>query len=166
MDLTSPAILIMLGFPLFAMAGMLMMSRVERSLTVTGRAARTIAEAGPPLALAAGITPGGGDGPNSGLHGGLNEGFDGRSSDGGSVAAAAAGLLDAKPAGEPGLADELGERRRGRANTQLGVDATKQEIRPEQGGETRDVDRPKFGHIHRHHSAAPAQQLADLLAET
>ncbi|OHV27229.1 hypothetical protein BBK14_04985 [Parafrankia soli] len=108
MDLTSPAILIMLGFPLLAMAGMLMMSRVERSLTVTGRAARTIAEVGPPLALAAGITPGGGDGPNSGL----NEGFDG-----GSVAAAAAGLLDAKPAGEPGLADELGERRRGRANT-------------------------------------------------
>lgn len=161
MDLTSPAILIMLGFPLLAMAGMLMMSRVERSLTVTGRAARTIAEVGPPLALAAGITPGGGDGPNSGLHGGLNEGFDG-----GSVAAAAAGLLDAKPAGEPGLADELGERRRGRANTQLGVDATEQEIRPEQGGETRDVDRPKFGHIHRHHSAAPAQQLADLLAET
>lgn len=165
MDLTSPAILIMLGFPLLAMAGMLMMSRVERSLTVTGRAARTITEAGPPLALAAGITPGGGDGPNSGLHGGLHGGLN-EGSDGGSVAAAAAGLLDAKPAGEPGLADELGERRRGRANTQLGVDATEQEIRPEQGSETRDVDRPKFGHIHRHHSAAPAQQLADLLAET
>lgn len=39
MDLTSSEILIMLSFPLLAMIGMLMMSRVEQSLSSAGRAA-------------------------------------------------------------------------------------------------------------------------------
>ncbi|CUU57262.1 hypothetical protein Ga0074812_11198 [Parafrankia irregularis] len=84
----------------------------------------------------------------------------------GSPGGPSSGLLDPQATGETGLADKFGEGGQGRADAQLGVDTAQQKLRPEEGGKARDVHRRKIADIHRHHSAAPAQQLADLLAET
>ncbi|WP_018636712.1 hypothetical protein [Parafrankia elaeagni] len=92
MDLTTSEILIMLSFPLLAMIGMLMMSRLEQNLSSAGRAVRAATSDAAPATDSAPVdtagTPSTGPMPASPAMPASPPVA------GGSVAAAAAGLLD------------------------------------------------------------------------